>query len=528
MLSLQHITYFHPDKELLFDDISFSINKHEKIALVGNNGSGKSTLLKILAGELQPSSGTVKADAKPYYIPQLFGQHNDLTIAQALQIDSKLNALKEILAGNVTEANMNTLDDNWTIEERCYEVLANWQLEGLYLEQKLSSLSGGQKTKVFLAGIDIHQPEVVLMDEPSNHLDAAGRMLLYNYVSKANATLIVVSHDRTLLNLLNTVYELSKHNINIYGGNYEFYREQKAIEAEALNSDLRSKEKALRKAREIERETIERQQKLDARGRKKQDNAGVPTIMLNTLKNNAEKSTSRIKDAHAEKTNSLAKDLNELRKELPDKNKMKIGFDDTSLHRGKVLLTARDINYSYDETLLWQLPVSFQLTSGKSIAIKGANGSGKTTLIKIIMGALQPTAGNMERAAANIIYIDQDYTLIQNAKTVYEQALAYNTANLPEHEVKSRLTHFLFTKESWDKSCDALSGGERMRLILCCLTLSQQAPDIIILDEPTNNLDLQNIEILTNAISDYKGTLVVVSHDAYFLEQIGIDEFIQL
>lgn len=528
MLTLQNLTYVHPNKDLLFDNLNITINRQEKIALIGNNGVGKSTLLRILAGLLPPTSGTVKTDSNPYYIPQHFGQYNEMTIAAALRIDKKLRALQAILNGDVTEENMNQLEDDWTIEERCQEALQHWGLPELDLTQPMSRLSGGQKTKVFLAGIIIHEPEIVLLDEPSNHLDAASRAVLYDYIRTTNDTLIVVSHDRTLLNLLPEVYELSKKGITAYGGNYEFYVAQKTIAANALNEDLKSKEKALRKAKEVERESIERQQKLDARGKKKQEKAGLPTISMNTLRNNAEKSTAKTKDVHAEKVNAITDELNQLRKEMPDKDKMKIGFDDAALHTGKILITATEINYDYGRGALWAQPLSFQITSGERIAIKGTNGSGKTTLIGIILGKLQPTSGTIQRTDNSSIYIDQDYSLIDNTCTVYEQAERFNAGHLQEHEVKSKLTHFLFTKNYWDKPCAALSGGEKMRLILCCLTLQNKAPDMIILDEPTNNLDIQNIEILTAAVNEYKGTIIVVSHDAYFLEQVGIKKEIDL
>ncbi|MFT3822765.1 MAG: ABC-F family ATP-binding cassette domain-containing protein [Chitinophagaceae bacterium] len=528
MLILRNITYLHPDKELLFDDINMAVNKQQKIALIGNNGTGKSTLLRIIAGVLLPSDGAVNASSKPYYVPQLFGQFNELTIAQALQADDKLKALHAILAGDVTEANMATLNDDWTIEEKCTQALQHWQLAELSLAQKMSTLSGGQKTKVFLAGILIHQPEIILLDEPSNHLDTASRELLYDLIQSYTGCMIVVSHDRKLLNLLNTVCELSAHGITMYGGNYDFYTEQKQIETNALNQDVRSKEKALRKAKEIEQETIERQQKLDARGKKKQEKAGLPTISMNTFRNNAEKSTSRIKDIHAEKTGSIAQELNDLRAALPDTDKMKMGFSDSLLHKGKILVTAKDINFSYDNAPLWKQPLNFEITSGERIALKGSNGSGKTTLVKMILGATEPVSGTIQRAFNKAIYIDQDYSLLNNQLSVYEQAQQFNTGALQEHEIKIRLTRFLFLKEDWDKPCAALSGGERMRLMLCCLTIDQQAADIIVLDEPTNNLDIQNIEILTNAINEYRGTLIAVSHDTYFLEQINIQRTIDL
>jgi ATPase subunit of ABC transporter with duplicated ATPase domains len=526
MLIAQGISYTLPNRDLLFTELNLALNKQEKIALIGNNGSGKSTLLKILAGNLQASTGRIKADAKPYYVPQLFGQFNDYSIAQALQIEDKLNALKEILKGHATNENLASLDDDWTLEERCQEAFAHWKLGELDLTQKMRTLSGGQKTKVFLAGIRIHHPEIVLLDEPSNHLDALGRSILYDYITTTTDTLMVVSHDRTLLNLLNTVFELSKRGITIYGGNYDFYAEQKRLEQDALQQDLKNKEKALRKAKETEREAMERQQKLDARGKKKQEKAGLPTIMMNTFRNNAEKSTARVKGVHEEKVGNISQELSQLRKELPGVDKMKMDLDNSALHRGKILVTAKNINFGYDGHRLWKHPLTFQIASGDRLAIKGANGSGKTTLIKLILGEWQLQSGTLERAGVKAIYIDQDYSLIDNTRHVYEQAQLFNSSALEEHEIKIRLNRFLFTKADWDKPCKALSGGEKMRLILCCLTINHQAPDMIVLDEPTNNLDIQNIEILTAAINEYKGTLLVVSHDAYFLKQIKVEHSI--
>jgi ATPase subunit of ABC transporter with duplicated ATPase domains len=171
---------------------------------------------------------------------------------------------------------------------------------------------------------------------------------LYDFVQNTKSTLIIVSHDRKLLNLLNSVCELSKNGIKVYGGNYDFYKEQKQIENNALSQDIQSKEKALRKAKEKERETLERQQKLDSRGKGKQEKSGVARIMMNTLRNNAENSTSKLKSVHAEKIGGLSQDLQELRSSLPDIDKMKFGFDNSALHKGKILFTATNINFGYD------------------------------------------------------------------------------------------------------------------------------------------------------------------------------------
>ncbi|RYG37413.1 MAG: ABC-F family ATP-binding cassette domain-containing protein, partial [Chitinophagaceae bacterium] len=197
MFIIQGVNYTHPNRDLLFADLQFTVNTHEKIALVGNNGAGKSTLLKLMAGILHPSQGSVKTDSSPYYMPQLYGQLNDHTVAEALQVAGKIAALRSILDGQATEENFSLLDDDWTIEEKCKQAFSHWNLNGFDPDQKMATLSGGQKTKVLLAGITIHQPEIVLLDEPSNHLDAAGRELLYEFIRNTSATLVVVSHDRT-------------------------------------------------------------------------------------------------------------------------------------------------------------------------------------------------------------------------------------------------------------------------------------------------------------------------------------------
>jgi len=528
MLILQNVSYLHSNKDLLFDAVNLSVADRAKIALIGNNGSGKSTLLKIISRELQPAGGQVKVDTVPYVVPQVLGQYNDLSIAQALQVDRKLDALRAILNGDVTEGNLDQLNDDWTIEERCNDAMKQWQLDNLDLFQKMETLSGGQKTKVFLAGITLHRPALILLDEPSNHLDVAGRQQLYDFIQSSSCAMVVVSHDRKLLNLLDTVCELDKGGLTLYGGNYDFYEKQKQIEQNALNQDIRSKEKLLRKAREKERETLERKQKLDARGKKKQQKAGVARIMMNTLRNNAETSSSRISGMHTEKISGLSDELRELRSDLPSMDKMKFDFDNGSLHKGKTILSITGVNFRYHEQFLWKENLDLQVASGERIALKGPNGSGKTTLMRLMLGSLEPLKGKVYRSINKSIYIDQDYSLIDDQLNVYDQAQRFNTMTLQEHDVKIRLTRFLFTKEDWHKPCGVLSGGERMRLMLCCLNIQSKAPDMMLLDEPTNNLDIHNIAILTNALREYSGTMIVISHDEYFLEQIGIARTIQL
>lgn len=556
-ISIQQISYIHPDKEVLFSDLNFAISKGQKLGLVGNNGCGKSTLLQIIAGQLSPSSGVIVRPDDLYYIPQHFGQYDSLTIAQALQIDSKRQALHAILAGDASTENFTLLDDDWNIEERSVAALDSWGI-GHPLSYPLHLLSGGEKTRIFLAGMNIHTPSVILMDEPTNHLDSSGRQRLYDWVEKWRSTLLAVSHDRTLLNLLPEICELEKHQITYYGGNYEFYKEQKALMQEALQQRIDEKEKALRAARKVARETAERRDKQNVRGEKANIKKGIPRIVLNALQGKSEKSTSKLNGVHQEKAEKLTDERNQLRGSLSPTAALKTDFNSSSLHNGKTLVTAKNINFGYypnqndndsqnendnpsenntfdssnssklPAQLLWQAPISFQLKSGDRLRIEGTNGSGKTTLLKIITGQLEPQEGTLTRADFSYVYLNQEYSIIDDQNSILEQAYTFNTRNLPEHEIKIILNRYLFPASEWDKSCRKLSGGEKMRLAFCCLMISNNTPDMFILDEPTNNLDIQSIEIITNTIKKYTGTVIAISHDNYFIREIGVNQRIAL
>ena len=545
---IRDLSYVHSDKEVLFQHLNLVINPGDKMALTGNNGCGKSTLMRIIAGDLSATTGTVSHPEHLYYVPQHFGQYDDRTIAQALRIDGKLKALHAILNGDVSEKHFTTLNDDWNIEERSIAALDSWGLGQFPLSYPMHLLSGGEKTRVFLAGMDIHNPSVILMDEPTNHLDSSGRQRLYDWVEKCHSTLLVVSHDRTLLNLLPEICELEKHQLTYYGGNYEFYKEQKTLMREALQQRIEEKEKALRIARKVARETAERRDKQNVRGEKANIKRGVPRIVLNALQGKSEKSTGKLNSVHQEKADKLTEERNQLRGSLSPTAALKTDFNGSSLHTGKTLITAKDINFGYHsapndsdsqsdnepsennlpEQLLWQTPVSFQLKSGDRLRIEGTNGSGKTTLLKIITGQLQPQTGTLTRADFSYVYLNQEYSIIDDRNSVLEQVYAFNNRNLPEHEIKIILNRYLFPASEWDKSCRKLSGGEKMRLAFCCLMISNNTPDMFILDEPTNNLDIQSIDIITATIRNYTGTVIAISHDNYFIREIGIEQRIVL
>lgn len=527
-ISVQQLCYIHTDKEPLFQNINLTVNKGQRLALVGNNGSGKSTLLRIISGELLPSSGEVVCSSIPYFVPQHFGQYNTLTVSEALRVEAKIAALYAIVGGDASVENFSVLDDDWSIEERCLSALSSWGLQHIRLSQLMNTLSGGEKTKVFLSGIQVHSPELILMDEPTNHLDLGSRQKLYDFVQTGRTTILIVSHDRTLLNLLPETYELDRSMLTLYGGNYDFYREQKDLQLVALQEQMNEKEKELRQAHKLAREMMERKNKANVRGEKTSAKKGISRMGMNTLKDKAEKSTVRLNEKHADKLAFITTSLSELQTLLPDMRCMKTDFNSPGLHTGKMLITTHGMNFGYDAKSLWQNPLDLQIRSGDRILIRGDNGVGKSTLLQLLCGELEPTEGIITRADFSVIRIDQECSLIRNGLTIYEQVELYNISHKPEHELKMILSRFLFPYGTWEKFCCNLSGGEKMRLLFCCLMVGNNTPDLFILDEPTNNLDLQSVQIITTAIKDYRGTVLLVSHDLYLVKEIKINSTVEL
>lgn len=525
---VSEISYHYFNQHILFESVSFSVLHGEKISLIGNNGVGKSTLLKLLAGELMPSSGNIRIEPKPYYVPQ---QTNvkEQTIAEALGVSEKINALNAIYAGSSEQTNYDILNDDWDIEDKSLLALKHWGLQEVALDSSISLLSGGEKTKVLLAGLTLHKPEVVLLDEPTNHLDLSARKILYKYIQNTKATVIVVSHDVSLLNLLDKTYELSRNGIRLYGGNYDFYREQKEVENRSLEQQIDAEQTALRTARKKAQEVRERQERRSSQGERNKQKGGVARIVMNARGNLAENSSAKLREKHSDIIDNTQQRLSMLRGRQQQNAELKIDFEDTKLHNGKILISAHKLNFGYvKDKFIWQSPIDIVIRSGERINIRGNNGSGKTTFLKLLLGELSPVQGEVIRSDFSYVYLDQEYEQVNQSLTVLELAEQYNKNNLADHEVKVRLNRALFPQEVWDKNCQTLSGGERMRLYLCCLMISNHIPDIFVLDEPTNNLDLSSLSILTETIKNYRGTVLIISHDEYFIKEIGVTNSIRL
>lgn len=526
---LNDLSYAFPDGTALFRHLHLAVPAGAKASLVGPNGAGKSTLLQLLAGRLAPSGGSVSTPEAPCYVPQHLGQYDHFTVAEALGVAERLRALHAILAGDATPADFTLLNDAWDLEEQVQAVLAQWQLAHLALVQPLHALSGGEKTKLFLAGAQLRQPAVLLLDEPSNHLDAASRQLLYQFVRRSRATVLVVSHDRALLSLVDLTLALRPDGLAAYGGNYDFYQAQQQVQLAALQHQVEAQEKALHQARQKARDVAEQRQKQDARGARQGEKKGLPRIVAGNLQRQAQQSSARLQDVHADRISGLSQELHELRGRVQEQSVLKIDLSQSGLHRGKVLVEATGLNFAYlGQPPLWAEPLSLQLRSGQRLRITGANGAGKTTLLRLLLGQLAPGTGQLFRADFTSFYLDQDYAQVLPDLTVLELVQRHNARQLLEHELKATLHYYQFGPESWDRPGRALSGGERMKLLLVCLTVHNRAPDLLILDEPTNNLDLPSQQVLTEAVRGFRGSVLLISHDEHFAQAIEATETLAL
>lgn len=525
---IQNIGYQHPDGSVLFNDISASIQDGDKVALIGDNGCGKSTLLSLISDPSHLKTGTLKLSEKPYLVPQNMDPYLDSSIVDILQVSDKIDALHRILAGEVDEALYETLGDAWTIEEQITAELDAWGLVGFDLNTTLSTLSGGERVKVFLTGLSLNSPNIVLMDEPTNHLDYNSKQKLYNWLIQTNSTVVIVSHDRELLNLLTDTYELNSLGLKYYSGNYDAYKEQKEIELNAIYSSLKNKENEQKQAIQKQQKMVEQRQKSESRGKKLSAKKGIGKMAMDTRQDRAEKTSSKFHSTHQNIIGGIGDDIRKLKSEIAQKTTLKLHLESSDIPNNKLLVEAKGINFAYEaDKSLWKIPVDFSLWSGERILLKGNNGSGKTTLLKLITNKLQVSSGDLKMIPMTWLYLDQDYSMLDANKTVYDQAQFFNS-KMPEHEVKCMLHRAQLDESFWDRKCDSLSGGEKMKLSLCSLLIASVAPDLLILDEPTNNIDIHSMEILSEALNTYQGALVVVSHDKAFIESIGITREVNL
>ncbi|MGI5291805.1 ABC-F family ATP-binding cassette domain-containing protein [Nonomuraea polychroma] len=512
---VDHVSFGWPDGTKVLDglDAAFPAGR---TGLIGINGSGKSTLLKIIAHELVPQSGSVSVSGLVGYLPQNVPLAAARTVSDLLEISGKRAALHAIESGDVAEEHFAAIEDDWDVEERAQAELDRLGLAHIGLDRTVGTLSGGETIMVALAAQLLKRPDVLLLDEPTNNLDLEARERLYAAVSAWPGVLVVVSHDRTLLGLVDQVAELREGVMRMYGGNLADYEEQVVAEQEAALRTVRTAEGEVRRQ---QRELIEARIRIDRNiraGKKAAANNKAPKIVANGLKRKAQVTAGKQRNLHLEKLGEARERLSEAEQVVRDDAEIRIQLPGTEVPAGRTVLTLplggpQDDRAGEGEPGVTVLE-TLVIRGPERIALLGPNGSGKTTLLKRIV----------ERGAhVPVRYLPQRLDLLDDALSVMDNVRAV-APSASVNEVRARLARFLFRGERVNQAVGTLSGGERFRATLAALLSAEPPPQLLLLDEPTNNLDMPSVRQLAQALAAYRGALIVASHDLPFLETIGI------
>ncbi|PJM92544.1 ABC-F family ATP-binding cassette domain-containing protein [Streptomyces sp. CB01373] len=493
-----------------------------RTGLVGVNGSGKSTLLKLIAGELGPTGGSVHVTGEVGHLPQNVTLDTALRVDEALGIAARRAALHAIEAGDVAEEHFETVGDDWDVEERALATLGELGLGRIGLDRTVGEVSGGESVLLRLAALLLRRPDVLLLDEPTNNLDLYARRRLYAAVESWPGVMVVVSHDRELLELVDQIADLSSGRVTWYGGNFSAYEEALALEQEAAERMVRVAEADLRRQR---RELADAQIKLARRkryGQKMWDQKREPKIVMGARKRAAQESAGKHRIMHEERLAEARERLDEAVEAVRDEDEIRVELPYTAVPPGRTVLTVRDLELAYGA----RLGAGIDLRGPERVALIGRNGAGKTTLLRTIAGELPPVSGEVA-AHVPVRFLPQRLDLLDD-----ELSVAGNVARLApgatNNRIRAQLARFLFRGARADQVAATLSGGERFRAALAALLLAEPAPQLLLLDEPTNNLDMASVRRLTTALESYEGALIVASHDLPFLESIGITRWLLL
>ncbi|MDR0345584.1 MAG: ATP-binding cassette domain-containing protein [Nocardiopsaceae bacterium] len=520
-----------PDGAALFDGLSFAAGPGRS-SLIGANGAGKSTLLRLIAGELAPASGTVRVRGSLGYLPQDLTLQAGLPADEVLGIAGTRRALHAIERGEGSEADFTAVGGDWDIEERARATLDRLGLPHIGLDRRVGQVSGGETVLLGLTAQLLRRPDVLLLDEPTNNLDLAARDRLYAAVAAWPGVMLIVSHDRGLLELAGQTGELRagpggrsgpvgrERTVRWYGGNLSAYEAAVAAEQEAAQRGVRAAESDLRRQR---RELAEAPVKLDRRrryGQKMYDTKREPRAVMNERKREAQVSAGKHRIMQAGKVEEAAGRLAAARELVRGDEAIRIDLPATAVPAGRTVLTASGAR------LRGGACASLEVRGPERIALLGANGAGKTALLQAIAGPGAPLAGTVT-ALVPVRYLPQRLDILDDAATVAGNVSRFAPSATP-NTIRARLARFGFRGARADQVAGGLSGGERFRASLAALLLAEPAPQLLLLDEPTNSLDLASAGQLSQALAAYRGALIVASHDLEFLRGAGVTRWLRL
>ncbi|KFU75623.1 ATPase components of ABC transporters with duplicated ATPase domains [Amycolatopsis lurida] len=521
------LSFSWPDDTPVFEDLSFTV-PGGRTGLVAPNGAGKSTLLKLIAGELRPVSGSVSTQGVLGYLPQSLPLTADLNVAEVLGIAPQLAALSAIESGDASEEHFTTIGNDWDIEERTRAQLDRLGLDGISLGRSLRTLSGGQIISLGLAAQLLKRPDILLLDEPTNNLDLDARRKLYGVLEDWSGCLLLVSHDRELLDRMDRIAELDRGDLRYHGGNFTLYEAAAKAEQEVAERNVRSAEQEVKREKREMQQARERAARRAGNAARNLGNAGLPKIFAGTMKRNAQESAGKANETHAARVSDAKNRLDEAERSLRDDQKIALILPGTNVPAGRTMFHGEQIQVRYgDRNVFAGNGVDLTIRGPERIALTGGNGTGKSTLLRVLNGDLTPDSGVVKRAEGRIAYLSQRLDLLDLDRSIAENFAAF-APSLPESQRMTLLARFLFRGARSQLPVGVLSGGERLRATLACVLFAEPAPQLLLLDEPTNNLDLVSVGQLESAMGAYQGAFVVVSHDERFLREIKVERRVRL
>ncbi len=506
---ISDLAFAWPDGAPVFDGLTATF-PDGITALIGRNGAGKTTLFRLLAGELPPAGGSVSIPQPVAVLPQNAAMEADRSVADVLGVAAVRDALRRIENGSAAADDFETVGDDWDVDARCRAMLTRLGLPDDDLDRRVGTLSGGEATMTALGGLLLAQPRALLLDEPTNNLDSSARTRLREVLRSVDGPVIVISHDLDLLESVRTTAELRDGRIRRFGGPYSRYRAVIEAEQAAAAQRVSDARGDLRKQRA---EMVQARIKLDRRrryGKKMQDSKREPKIVMGLRKREAQVSAGKLRGAHEGEVERASEALEEAQRHVREDKRVRIDLPECALPVRREVLTM-PVDRAVEDGM--QAGGEVTVAGPERVGLVGRNGSGKTTMLR----AIAASDGLRVPAA----WLPQRIGFLDDGATVAE-AVAQARPGADPETVHAHLARLLFRGASSSRTIGSLSGGERLRAALGVVLFRRPAPQLLMLDEPTNNLDIESVEQLADALRGWPGALIAVSHDRRFLDEVGV------
>ncbi|HCV05120.1 MAG TPA: ABC transporter ATP-binding protein [Pseudoalteromonas sp.] len=520
-LQAANLSYQHANGGQVLNNISVSLNA-KTTALVGRNGVGKSVLASLLCNRLIPSSGNVVCNGQLGFYEQLVDSHTlkNKTIIDVLGLNHYFKALQQINNGHFTEHELNLLDGFWDLPERFYPELTRLGIYGINENSCATALSGGQLSQLRLWALFTIHHDIIILDEPSNHLDKQGKSWLLNHIEQFTGQLLLISHDREILQVADEIWELTSMGLSVFGTGFSDYVTQKNYQVAALENKLSHTTKEQNKLLLEQQRSKQKAAKRAAKGVVTRKSGSQPKVLMDAKKDKASANLSSQNKNTAKREELLNSNKKHIVSQLEQIKQQQFYFTNPDIKQRNAL-NLENVILQYGS----QTPINLQIFNNEKIHLIGVNGAGKSTLLKTLTDELKMRAGHIHRNSP-LLYLDQYFSLIKAELTLLDNLKSY-CKTLDESTARTLLASLGFRKHDVFKQATHLSGGEKMKLAMCIVS-NIESTAFLLLDEPDNHLDLESKQLLAQSLQNFKGGFILVSHDNYFVESIGCNRQIVL